>query len=157
MDLQRFKDAQNDSFNGFDTALREIRAGAKRSHWVWYVLPQLRGLGQSSTASHYGIDGESEAIAYLRDPELREHLNVIVAALLSHRHHAALSRVMGSRLDAVKAMSSMTLFAAVARTLHAAGECAACGAIAQSAEEILSWGEAEGLVRCAFTLARVSV
>jgi len=156
MDLQRFKDAQNDPFNGFDTALREIRAGAKRGHWVWYVLPQLRGLGQSSMALHYGIDGESEAVAYLRDEQLRDRLAVIIAALVSHRHHATLTRVMGSRLDAMKAMSSMTLFAAVARTLHAAGECAACGQIAESAEEILSWGEAEGLARCAFTLSRVS-
>lgn len=156
MNLQRFKDAQNDSSDGFETALHEIRAGAKRSHWIWYVLPQLSGLGQSSMAAQYGIEGEAEAIAYLRDRELRERLDAITTALASHRHQAPLSRVMGSRLDAIKTMSSMTLFAAVARKLHAAGECASCERIARTADDILSWGEAEGLSRCAFTLSRVS-
>src|SRR5690349_12773021 len=102
MNLQRFKDAQRDPSTGFATALREILAGEKCGHWIWYVLPQLRGLGQSSMSSQYGIDGESEAIAYLRDRELREHLADITAALASQRHHATLSGVMGSRLDAIK-------------------------------------------------------
>ena len=151
MQLQRFKDAQNRAVDGFATALNEITAGAKRGHWIWYVLPQLQGLGQSPMSVEYGIHGEAEAMAYLRDRELRARLIAITTALASHRHGAALSDVMGSRLDAIKVMSSMTLFETIARRLHEGGEGAECELLARVAGDILVWGESEGLTRCAFT------
>jgi uncharacterized protein (DUF1810 family) len=154
--LQRFHDAQDDPIDGFATALAEITSGAKRGHWIWYVLPQLKGLGQSAMSVQYGIEDEAEAVAYLRDRTLRERLVAIVTALASHRHHTTLVRVMGSRLDATKVMSSMTLFREIATRLHAAGECAECAPLARAADGILEWGEGDGLTRCAFTLARVS-
>jgi uncharacterized protein (DUF1810 family) len=68
--LQRFKDAQDRPPSGFDAALAEMRAGAKRSHWIWYVFPQLAGLGSSAASLTYGLDGRAEAEEYLRDPVL---------------------------------------------------------------------------------------
>src|SRR5262245_31529389 len=78
--LQRFKDAHNQAYAGYETALAEIRAGQKRSHWIWYVFPQLIGLGMSHMSRVYGIADVEEAVAYLRDPELRERLLSIAAA-----------------------------------------------------------------------------
>jgi uncharacterized protein (DUF1810 family) len=155
MNLQRFRDAQEHPAVGFGTALAEMTAGAKRGHWIWYVFPQLKGLGQSAMSMEYGIDGDAEATAYLRDGVLRARLIAIATALASHRQQTTLARVMGSRLDAAKVMSSMTLFGAIASRLHATGECAECARLARAAEDILEWGETEGLTRCAFTLARV--
>ena len=70
-DLSRFHNAQRGSY---ETALREIRAGHKRSHWIWYIFPQIQGLGYSSTAQYYAIADLGEAKAYLADPVLRERL-----------------------------------------------------------------------------------
>jgi hypothetical protein len=66
-DLGRFREAQ-DGHPGFADAMDELRAGRKTSHWIWYVFPQLRGLGQSPMAVRYGLDGLTEAAAYVRDP-----------------------------------------------------------------------------------------
>src|SRR6187401_3720923 len=79
--LNRFIEAQNAARSGFDAALSELRAGQKRSHWIWYVFPQLRGLGSSPMADFYGIAGAAEAAAYLRDPLLGERLSEITRAL----------------------------------------------------------------------------
>ena len=70
-DLQRFVDAQS---NSYEQALAELRAGQKRSHWMWFVFPQIAGLGRSATAQHYAIDGLSEAEAYLAHPVLGPRL-----------------------------------------------------------------------------------
>lgn len=64
-DLQRFVDAQRDSY---EQALQELRAGRKRTHWMWYVFPQLHGLGRSAMAQRYAISGRDEALAYLQHP-----------------------------------------------------------------------------------------
>jgi uncharacterized protein (DUF1810 family) len=69
--LQRFVDAQD---RVYDTVLAELRNGAKRSHWIWFVFPQLRGLGRSATAQHYGISSLEEARAYLAHPVLGPRL-----------------------------------------------------------------------------------
>ncbi len=66
-DLSRFVDAQSDSY---DTALAEIRSGQKHSHWMWFIFPQMRGLGRSAMAQHYGIASLDEARAYLAHPAL---------------------------------------------------------------------------------------
>ena len=96
-DLSRFHNAQRGSY---ETALREIRAGHKRSHWIWYIFPQVQGLGYSSTA---------QAKAYLSDPVLRERLLEISNALLQLPSSDP-SDVMGWP-DDLKLRSSMTLFA----------------------------------------------
>ena len=107
-DLQRFKDAQEWDYG---QALAEIRAGRKRSHWIWYVFPQLKGLGRSSMCERYGIDGMGEAKAYLGDEILRSRLVEVSQALLELSGDDPVS-VMG-HIDALKLRSCMTLFSRV--------------------------------------------
>jgi len=108
-DLERFVTAQSPVF---ETALAELRAGRKRSHWMWYVFPQLRGLGLSPTAHFYGIASTAEARAYLAHPVLGPRLEAAVAALAASPGRS-LHEVFGAP-DDLKFRSSMTLFAAVA-------------------------------------------
>jgi len=105
--LGRFVEAQAGSYA---TALREIRAGAKRSHWMWYIFPQIAGLGHSATAQHYAIGSLKEAQAYLAHPVLGPRLMECVAALDALEGTTA-ERVFGS-VDAMKLRSSLTLFEA---------------------------------------------
>ena len=107
--LERFKRAQCDSY---EQALREIRSGRKRSHWMWYIFPQLRGLGFSSTAEYYGISTLDEAEAYLEDPVLGPRLAEISQVLLELDDKNA-DRIFGYP-DNLKLRSCMTLFAAAA-------------------------------------------
>ena len=79
-DLSRFTDAQK---RDYDTALAEIKSGRKRSHWMWYIFPQIQGLGRSQTAQYYAIRDLGEAVAYLNDPYLGKNLIEISQALLS--------------------------------------------------------------------------
>ena len=106
-DLQRFVDAQDD-LRTYDTALAELRAGRKRSHWMWFILPQLAGLGMSSTAQHFGIHGLAEARAYLAHPVLGPRLRDCARAL-ADLDIADPVAVLGP-VDALKLRSSMTLF-----------------------------------------------
>ena len=110
-DLQRFVDAQG-AGGTYTTAVAELRDGRKRTHWMWYVFPQVAGLGRSTTARHYALSGLSEARAYLEHPVLGPRLRESAAVLagLDERDPA---RVLGS-IDAVKLRSSMTLFARAA-------------------------------------------
>lgn len=108
-DLTRFVEAQQ---RDYARALDELCAGAKRSHWIWYVFPQLRGLGRSEMAERYGISGIDEARAYLAHPLLGARLEDCVRALLSHRGRPV-RQIMGSP-DGLKLRSSMTLFQAAA-------------------------------------------
>ena len=105
-DLSRFVSAQEDSYA---TALAEIRAGAKRSHWMWFIFPQIAGLGHSSTARFYAIQSLEEAEAYLAHPLLGARLRECVDALLALPNTDA-DRVFGP-VDAMKLRSSLTLFA----------------------------------------------
>ena len=106
--LQRFLDAQA---TDYAQALAEVKAGRKRSHWMWYIFPQIRGLGFSETARFYGIQDLAEATAYLQHPVLGSRLVAICEALLTLPGSNATS-IMGSP-DDLKLRSSMTLFAAV--------------------------------------------
>ena len=106
-DLERFVAAQE---GVYDRALAEITAGHKRTHWMWFVFPQLAGLGSSPTAQAYAISGAAEARAYLADPLLGPRLVECARALLTADHP---ERVFGYP-DDLKLCSSMTLFAAVA-------------------------------------------
>ena len=109
IDLGRFIEAHETSYN---TALREIRAGRKRTHWMWYIFPQIAGLGFSPNASFYAIRDIEEAAAFLRDEYLGGNLRTISEALLSLPTNSAY-RVFGTP-DDLKLRSSMTLFALVA-------------------------------------------
>ena len=109
LDLDRFKKAQEEDY---PYALQEIKAGRKRSHWIWYIFPQLKGLGFSSMSDYYGIDGRAEAQAYIADSILRARLVEISQALLALESNNP-TQVMGYP-DDMKLKSSMTLFAEVA-------------------------------------------
>lgn len=107
-DLSRFVEAQ-DAHGTYDQALAELRRGRKTSHWMWFVLPQVRGLGHSGMAVRYGVVDLAEARAYLADPVLGPRLHECCAALLALPTTATAESVMGG-IDAVKLRSSMTLF-----------------------------------------------
>jgi len=110
-DLQRFLDAQE---RYFETALSEIRGGRKRSHWMWYIFPQIAGLGFSSTSKFYAVKDKQEADDYLRHPVLGKRLVEISNALLEIEGKTA-NQIFGSPDDA-KLKSSMTLFGALENT-----------------------------------------
>lgn len=110
-DLQRFLDAQE---RDFETALSEIRGGRKRSHWMWYIFPQIAGLGFSSTSKFYAVKDRQEAEDYLRDPVLGKRLVEISNALLEIEGKTV-NQIFGSPDDA-KLKSSMTLFGALENT-----------------------------------------
>ena len=94
----------------YEQALDELRAGRKRTHWIWYVLPQMRGLGSSEMSDYYGITGLDEARAYLAHPILGTRLAECVEAISAHAAVQA-STILGS-LDAIKYHSCLTLFGA---------------------------------------------
>ncbi len=106
--LERFISAQK---NTYGTALSEIKNGEKQSHWMWFIFPQIKGLGQSPIAVHYAIQSKEEAIAYLNDSTLGKNLIEISEALLALEETDA-EKIFGY-IDAMKLKSSMTLFALV--------------------------------------------
>ena len=106
--LHRFLDAQAAQY---ETALAELRRGRKQTHWIWYVLPQLRGLGMSSMSHQYGIAGLAEAQAYLAHPVLGKRLRECVSAICAHQGTSA-TEILGD-IDAMKFRSCLTLFSSV--------------------------------------------
>ena len=104
--LERFIEPQEQDY---EQALKEIRNGRKVSHWIWYIFPQLRGLGKSYMSDYYGIRDLDEAKAFLQHPYLGKHLQKISEALLNLDNDNA-TQIMG-RPDDMKLKSSMTLFA----------------------------------------------
>jgi uncharacterized protein (DUF1810 family) len=108
-ELDRFITAQRESF---DTALEDLRRGRKRSHWMWFIFPQVEGLGTSQMATRYAIRSRAEATAYLEHPVLGPRLQQCAKALLAIEDKTA-EEVMGYP-DWMKLKSSMTLFAEVA-------------------------------------------
>ncbi len=106
-DLQRFVAAQ-DGGGSYDRALAELRQGRKVSHWMWFVFPQIAGLGYSATSRRYAISSLDEARAYLRHPVLGPRL-ADCARILTGREDGDAARIFGG-LDAQKLRSSMTLF-----------------------------------------------
>ena len=95
----------------YEQALQEIQDGMKRSHWIWFIFPQLAVLGYSWNAKYYGISGYDEAEAYLQHPILGKRLREVTNVLLTHRE-MAITDIFGD-LDAMKVRSCMTLFDAV--------------------------------------------
>lgn len=103
--LERFVEAQE---HVYETALAELRQGRKRSHWMWFVFPQLRGLGASGTAWFYGMESKAEAEAYLHHPLLGPRLRQCVETVNAISGRSA-EQIFGS-VDAMKLRSSATLF-----------------------------------------------
>ena len=106
--LERFVEAQK---RDYKIALEEVRSGQKRTHWIWYIFPQMYGLGHSCYANLYGIRDRKEAEEYLKDKTLGKRLREITSILLQHEGKSA-EEIFGE-LDAMKVRSSMTLFDAV--------------------------------------------
>ena len=103
--MTRFYDAHR---RDFDRALAEVSRGCKQSHWMWYIFPQLRGLGRSSTAQHYGLVDLEEARRFAADPILGGNLRRITQVLLDQSNRNA--KVVFGSTDAMKLRSCMTLF-----------------------------------------------
>lgn len=104
-DFSRYKKAQEQDY---DVALKEMKEGYKRSHWMWYIFPQIIGLGQSRTSIYYSLKDINEAKAYMEDEILGKHMIEICEALLSQDSTDA-THIFGSP-DDLKLKSSMTLF-----------------------------------------------
>jgi uncharacterized protein (DUF1810 family) len=117
MGLERYKEAQD---RDYETALNEIKSGRKRSHWMWYIFPQIAGLGSTETSRHYAINDIKEATDYLMDDALNTRLVNICNALLTLKTSSA-SEIFGSP-DDLKLKSSMTLFDAVPATFPVFGQ-----------------------------------
>lgn len=113
MSLDRFLQAQEKTYEG---ALAELQAGRKTGHWMWWIFPQLRGLGTSHNSTFYGLADEAEAVSYLTHPVLgsryRECVEVVHGHLCMGR--VSLLELMGSEVDALKLRSSLDLFLRVA-------------------------------------------
>jgi uncharacterized protein (DUF1810 family) len=109
VDLARFVDAQAPVY---ETALGELRRGRKQGHWMWFIFPQIAGLGASAMAQHYAISGREEARAYLDHPLLGGRLTECTQAMLTHGGARGATEILGG-VDALKFRSSMTLFDAV--------------------------------------------
>ena len=112
--LDRFVHAQDESalYDGtatYDTALQEIKAGKKQTHWIWYIFPQMKGLGHSEMSNYYGIADREEAKAYINHPVLRARLIEATEAVLNNTKDAY--EIFGS--DLIKFRSCMKLFASV--------------------------------------------
>ena len=106
MGIERFLNAQE---NTYFVALQEIKSGKKQSHWIWYIFPQLKGLGHSNKSQYYGIEDAKEAEEYWEHPVLRKRLLDITDALIEQKHNNTISEIFGS-VDALKVKSCMTLF-----------------------------------------------
>src|SRR5574339_754624 len=145
--LDRFKTAQASPHAGFASALAEIRSGGKTGHWIWYVFPQIAGLGMSPASQAFGIGGENEAAEYLRDAELRAHLLSITAAVAERLRAGdppSLELLMGSDIDARKVVSSLTLFRHVAQRLQAVEPRDEYESLVTIADEVLATAAALG-------------
>lgn len=138
----------------FGDAMREIRDGSKRTHWIWYVFPQLRGLGTSPHSTFYGVRDIDEAKDYLKDKKLRERLIEASVTLLDANRGKPIGYVMGL-VDAMKVMSSMTLFEKAASELENEGTVGKwAGDVRKAASDVLD--EFYAGERCMRTLAILS-
>lgn len=106
--LDRFIEAQ-DKYNTYQTALEEVKAGQKKTHWIWFIFPQMKGLGTSEMSKFYGIKGRDEASQYINHPVLRDRLVEITEAV--YNSDKTVYEIFGN--DAIKVRSCMLLFASV--------------------------------------------
>jgi uncharacterized protein (DUF1810 family) len=113
MSLERFVQAQEKSYAG---ALAELKAGRKTGHWIWWIFPQLKGLGKSYNSTYYGLVDEAEALSYLKHPILGARYRECVQFVYCHlcQGRVAPLTLMGSQVDAMKLRSSLEMFLKVA-------------------------------------------
>jgi uncharacterized protein (DUF1810 family) len=155
MSLTRFHEAQNGEWGGYSTALAEMLAGRKSSHWIWYIFPQIDGLGRSSTARQFALRDLDEACDYLRDPILARHYEEIANAVAGHLARGApVEELMGGATDSYKLVSSVTLFRAAAERLAKEEDGAEFSRIAERCNAILERTSMQGYPPCKFTLER---
>ena len=114
-DLHRFIKAQDSTTDGYAAALEEVKSGRKKSHWIWYVFPQPKGLGSSSTSEFYGLAGLEEATEYLNDEVLGKRLIEISKTLLQLESRNAFEIFYK---DAKKVRSCMELFASIDKSVE---------------------------------------
>ena len=158
LNLDRYIEAQNQPHTGYASALAEIRAGGKQGHWIWYVFPQLAGLGRSGPSLRYAIADLPEARAYLQHSELRSRLLAITSAVAEQaRQGHRLDDVMGSTIDVAKLVSSLTLFTHVARQLSVAAGVDTYRALVTAGDEVLGAAAEQGYPPCRFTLDRLGL
>ena len=160
MSLDRFKSAQQDSSSGFETALAELQAGRKTSHWIWYIFPQLASLGRSSTARFYGLSDLNEACDYLNDSLLRGRLLRVTEAVGRHLVVGVpVLKLMGGETDSFKLASSLTLFELADEKILATKPGAAASdleSLSASCGLALTATERQGFPRCRHTLDSVA-
>lgn len=150
MSFDHFNAAQDADFA---TAIAELRAGRKTSHWIWYIFPQLTGLGSSSMARAYSLRDVAEAIDYLRHPVLRARLAAVTSVVADQlRGGVNLVELMGGRLDAMKLVSSVTLFEIATARLAGGGEPTEWGELRDAIAVVLRAAQAQGFTKCTFTL-----
>jgi uncharacterized protein (DUF1810 family) len=158
--LDRFIDAQNRSEDGFDDALAELRAGEKRGHWIWYIFPQVAGLGMSAMSQRYALEDLEEAVEYLGDRVLHARLLAVTTAVfeaVSGSDARPLDELMGSSIDAQKLVSSLTLFQHAARRFQAENGAGNDLALSAAIDGILAAAATQGYPPCGYTLRRIGV
>ncbi|KTD54299.1 hypothetical protein Lsai_3121 [Legionella sainthelensi] len=121
--IRRFIEAQRgkDFYPSYQSAYAEIKAGKKRSHWIWYIFPQLATLGYSSTAKYFGIVDLNEACEFIQNKELFHNYYEIAQLILQQLEKTPLTILMGGTVDAQKLISSLTLFRETAAVLISQG------------------------------------
>src|SRR4051794_800849 len=155
--LNRFLEAQADADSGFETALKELKAGRKTSHWIWYIFPQLVGLGRSPTAKFYGLAGLDEARNYFLDPVLGPRIQAVTAVVREKLEQGILlNNLMGSAVDSAKLASCLTLFEAVIKTIPKEKQRSGHADFSADVTSILRMAEQQGYPRCQFTVAEVT-
>ncbi len=151
---ERFLSAQDHLWSGYAAALHELTSGRKVSHWIWYIFPQIAGLGYSHQSLTYALDGAEQARAYFAHPVLRQRLCDVTAAVHGQlTSGASLTYLMGGHTDAQKLVSSMTLFD---EALAAVDTDAQSDHFVAQACAILDIAARQGLPRCAHTLRAVA-
>lgn len=158
-DFSHFLEAQANPTAGFDAVMAELHAGQKTGHWVWYVFPQLAGLGRSEVAERFAIDDFDEARAYARHPVLGPRL-LLAFKLVREQLDAQvpLTTLLGSDVDARKLVSSATLFLMTGEALAHEPEMRAYGIdLARTCEAVLALAQKANLGRCGHTLQTLSL
>lgn len=157
MSLERFKTAQASRSTGYDVAREELTTGRKCSHWIWYIFPQLGGLGGSAMSANYAIRDLAEAVEFLSDPLLGARLAQLTAIVTDHlARRVPLAELMGSEIDALKLVSSLTLFEAAANALSTPQMTPERKVFLANCRTALEYTAKQGYPRCRFTLERVS-
>jgi uncharacterized protein (DUF1810 family) len=152
--LERFVRAQDRDLAGFQTAIAELAAGAKRTHWIWYVFPQIAGLGESFMSRQFAIEDANEAAAYLHHGVLGPRLLLATSTVAEQLARGVrLRKLMSVDVDVLKLVSSLTLFRHVAAR-DGAPLAAKFGGVA---DQVLAAAAADGYPPCAFTLRKLGI